>query len=69
MSVPYRRKPIQIFLPIEAIEKTSAKEQSIGHGHPSTLDFWSASAPPSACRAVLFATPVDDPESDRSHGT
>ncbi len=52
------RKPIEISLPLEAIEKTSVKEQSIGHVHPRALDFWRAWWPPTACRAALFASLV-----------
>ena len=32
------------------------------HGHPSTLHLWWARRPLAACRAVLFAQFVDDPE-------
>src|SRR5207249_4138120 len=34
---------------------------SIRHGHPSTLHLWWARRPLAACRAVLFASLVDDP--------
>ena len=33
----YRRKLIEVPLPLEAINKESAREKSIHHGHPSTL--------------------------------
>src|SRR5690606_20758313 len=36
----------------------------IRHGHPSTLHLWWARRPLAACRAVLFAQLVDDPDSD-----
>ena len=48
-------------MPLEAINKASAKEKSIRHGHPSTLHLWWARRPLAACRAVLFAQLVDDP--------
>ena len=48
-------------LPLEAINKASAREKSIRHGHPSTLHLWWARRPLAACRAVLFAQIVDDP--------
>ena len=60
----YRKKLIEVSLPLEAINKASAKEKSIRHGHPSTLHLWWARRPLAACRAVLFASLVDDPESD-----
>ncbi|MEK7996425.1 MAG: DUF1156 domain-containing protein, partial [Planctomycetota bacterium] len=46
-----------------AINKEAAREKSIRHGHPSTLHLWWARRPLAACRAVLFASLVDDPSS------
>src|SRR5947208_13495412 len=59
----YRKKLIEVALPLEAINKASAREKSIRHGHPSTLHLWWARRPLAACRAVLFASLVDDPSS------
>jgi len=58
-----RRKLIEVALPLEAINKASAREKSIRHGHPSTLHLWWARRPLAACRAILFASLVDDPSS------
>lgn len=58
---PYKRKLIEVALPLEAINRESAREKSIRHGHPSTLHLWWARRPLAACRAVLFAQLVDDP--------
>lgn len=57
------RKLIEVALPLEAINRESAREKSIRHGHPSTLHLWWARRPLAACRAVLFAQLVDDPSS------
>jgi putative DNA methylase len=57
----YKKKLIEVALPLEAINKESAREKSIRHGHPSTLHLWWARRPLAACRAVLFASIVDDP--------
>ena len=57
----YKKKLIEVALPLEAINKESAREKSIRHGHPSTLHQWWARRPLAACRAVLFASLVDDP--------
>src|SRR6476646_2899811 len=57
----YRKKLIEVALPLEAINRESAREKSIRHGHPSTLHLWWARRPLAACRAVLFASLVDDP--------
>jgi putative DNA methylase len=59
-----KKKLIEVALPLEAINKASAKEKSIRHGHPSTLHLWWARRPLAACRAVLFASLVDDPGDD-----
>lgn len=56
-----RKKLIEVALPLEAINKASAKEKSIRHGHPSTLHLWWARRPLAAARAVIFAQMVDDP--------
>ena len=57
----YKKKLIEVALPLEAINKESAREKSIRHGHPSTLHLWWARRPLATCRAVLFASLVDDP--------
>jgi putative DNA methylase len=59
--VTYKKKLIEVALPLEAINRESAREKSIRHGHPSTLHLWWARRPLAACRAVLFASLVDDP--------
>lgn len=57
----YKPKLIEVGLPLEDINRESAREKSIRHGHPSTLHIWWARRPLAACRAVLFAQLVDDP--------
>lgn len=59
----YRKKLIEVALPLEAINTASAREKSIRHGHPSTLHLWWARRPLAAARAVIFAQMVDDPSS------
>lgn len=54
-------KLIEVSLPLEAINKESAREKSIRHGHPSTLHLWWSRKPLATARAVLFAQLVDDP--------
>ena len=61
MTVQYKKKLIEVAMPLEAINAASAREKSIRHGHPSTLHMWWARRPLAACRAVLFAQLVDDP--------
>lgn len=56
-----KRKLIEVALPLEAINIASSREKSIRHGHPSTLHIWWARRPLAACRAILFASLIDDP--------
>ena len=62
-SLKTRKKLIEVALPLEAINKASAREKSIRQGHPSTLHLWWARRPLAAARAVIFAQMVDDPSS------
>ena len=62
-DTPYRKKLIEVDLPLNDINRESAREKSIRHGHPSTLHLWWARRPLAACRAVIFASMVDDPSS------
>jgi putative DNA methylase len=57
----YKKKLIEVALPLEDINREAAREKSIRHGHPSTLHLWWARRPLAACRAVLFSSLVDDP--------
>ncbi|MEQ1669985.1 MAG: DUF1156 domain-containing protein [Hyphomicrobium sp.] len=59
----YKKKLIEVAIPLEAINTASAREKSIRHGHPSTMHLWWARRPLAACRAILFAQLVDDPSS------
>lgn len=56
-----KRKLIEVSIPLDEINKQSAREKSIRHGHPSTLHLWWARRPLATARAVLFAQLVDDP--------
>ncbi len=56
------KKLIETAIPLEAINKASAREKSIRHGHPSTLHLWWARRPLATARAVLFASIVDAPD-------
>src|ERR1700690_2508930 len=61
MTLPYRKKMIEVALPLEAINVASAREKSIRHGHPSTLQLWWARRPLAACRSMLLALLLPDP--------
>lgn len=52
----YRKKLIEVALPLEAINRESAREKSIRHGHPSTLHLWWARRRvPQGCREADYA--------------
>ena len=63
-GVVAKKKLIEVALPLDAINKASAREKSIRHGHPSTLHLWWARRPLAAARAVIFAQMVDDPSAN-----
>ncbi len=60
--MPQAKKLIEVALPLDAINRASAREKSIRHGHPSTLHLWWARRPLAAARAVIFTSLVDDPD-------
>lgn len=55
------KKLIEVALPLDKINKASAAEKTIRHGHPSNLHRWWARRPQVAARAVIFAQMVNDP--------
>jgi putative DNA methylase len=58
-----RKKLIEVALPLEAINESSAKEKGnpFLKGHPRNLHQWWARRPHASARAVLFSQMVDDP--------
>ena len=62
MTKPYKKKLIEVAIPLEAINAGSAHEKMPGIGaHPRGIHHWWARRPLVAARAVLFAQLVDDP--------
>ena len=62
MRPTFRRKLIEVDLPLDEINAESAREKITSRqGHPGTLHQWWAPRPIVACRAVIFASLVDDP--------
>jgi putative DNA methylase len=57
----YRKKLIEVALPLDAMNAASIREKSLRHGHPSTLHLWWSRKPLATSRAVLFASLIDDP--------
>lgn len=56
------KRLIEVALPLKDISEQSAREKSIRHGHISTLHIWWARRPLAACRAVVFASLIPDPD-------
>lgn len=58
----FKKKLIEVALPLEAInEEASLRKRKAPAGYPTTLHKWWAQRPLAACRAVIFASLVDDP--------
>ena len=62
----YRKKLIEVNIPLDAINHGSTRDSILTHGHPSTLHRYWAHRPLAACRAVIFASMVDDPSECRA---
>ena len=59
----YRKKLIEVALPLESINAAAVHEKAVRVGHPANLHPWWARRPLAAARAILFAQLVDDPSS------
>lgn len=60
----YKKKLIEVALPLEAINAASAYEKMPGIGpHPRGIHLWWARRPLAAARAVIWSSLVDDPSS------
>lgn len=57
----YKKKLIEVALPLDAINKESGREKNIRLGHPFTIHHWWARRPLVSARAVLWASLIDDP--------
>ena len=53
----YKKKLIEVAMPLDIINAVSAKEKSTRHGHPSTMHIWWARRTISASKAVIVTMP------------
>ncbi|MBA2719822.1 MAG: DUF1156 domain-containing protein [Chloroflexi bacterium] len=61
---PRKRKLIEVALPLDAINAEAAADKNpFLKGHPRNVGLWWSRKPLGVCRAVLFASLVDDPSS------
>ena len=59
-----RKRLIEVALPLEEVSAHSRREKNVRHGHISTLHTWWARRPLAACRAFIYASLVDDPDTE-----
>ncbi len=59
-----RKRLIEVAFPLEEVSAHSRREKNVRHGHISTLHIWWARRPLAACRAFIYASLVDDPETE-----
>ena len=57
----YKKKLIEVALPMEAINKASAREKSIRHGHPSTRYLFDRYKPPAFQEPFAGVLPASRP--------
>lgn len=55
-----RERLIEVAPPFDTINKATGREESMRHGHPSTLHPWWERRQPAVARAVVFAQMLDD---------
>lgn len=60
----YKKKLIEVALPLVAISEAGAREQSIKRGKPTQMHKWWAARPMVVARAILWASLIDDPSGD-----
>lgn len=67
MTTPYKKKLIEVAIPLEAINFAAAKEKSSPFlkGHSRSLHQWWARRPVTSARAIIFAQLIDDPSENR----
>src|SRR5438132_10711544 len=62
MTAALPKRLIEVDLPIKRISEQARREKSIRHGHISTLHIWWARRPLAACRSVILAGLLPDPD-------
>ena len=59
-----RKRLIEVAFPLKEVSAHSRQESNDRRGHPSTLHTWWAKRPLAACRAFIYASLVEDPQTD-----
>ncbi|MBE3095473.1 MAG: DUF1156 domain-containing protein [Actinobacteria bacterium] len=63
-SLKYKKKLIEVAMPLNIISKAASEEKTIRQGHPSTLHIWWSRKPLSSSKAVILASLIDDPSTN-----
>ena len=68
MTQTYKKKLIEVAIPLEAINAHAEKEKNnpFLKGHPRSLHQWWARRPNTTARAIIFSQIIDDPSCDPS---
>ena len=69
MTTTHRRRLIEVVFPLEEVSADSRADRYRGSPHPQTLHRWWARRPLAACRAFIYASLVDDPDSETERDT
>lgn len=66
MKSKYKKKLIEVAIPLEAINEEAIKEKNnpFTKGHPRALHQWWARRPNVGCRALLISQLLNDPSSE-----
>ena len=59
-----RKRLIEVAFPLEEVSAHSRREKGVKQGHINMLHVWWARRPLAACRSFIYASLVDDPETD-----
>ena len=63
-TLPRRRRLIEVAFPLEEVSADARKDPYRGSPHPQTLHRWWARRPLAACRAFIYASLINDPDTD-----
>ena len=64
MTTTRRKRLIEVAFPLEDVSAYSRREKNQHRGNISSLHIWWARRPLAACRAFIYASLVDDPDTD-----
>ena len=63
-TITRRKRLIDVAFPLEEVSADARKDPYRGSPHPQTLHRWWARRPLAACRAFIYASLINDPDTD-----